>query len=126
MLAHNIGMEADRVPAANPDVDARIAHLEAQHTVDQSIIADLEAVGIVDRAVIATLEADGVIDRGKIANLDIALASCRRIGAALGIIMATRRLTEEQAFQALRAVSQSSNRKLRCVAEDVLLTGTMS
>ncbi len=121
---HNARMEADGIPATPPDTDSRIAHLEAQHTVDQGTIADLEAVGIVDRALIATLEADGVIDRNKIANLDLALASCRRIGAALGIVMATQKLTEEQAFEVLRAVSQSTNRKLHSVAEDVLHTGT--
>jgi hypothetical protein len=58
-------------------------------------------------------------------HLNRALISGRRIGAAIGILMASRRLTEQQAFEALRAASQRGNRKLRDVAEDVLLTGEL-
>jgi hypothetical protein len=58
-------------------------------------------------------------------HLDRALMSGRRIGAAIGILMASRRLTEQQAFDALRVASQRGNRKLRDVAEDVLLTGEL-
>jgi hypothetical protein len=58
-------------------------------------------------------------------HLDRALVSGRRIGAAIGILMASRRLTEQQAFDALRVASQRGNRKLRDVAEDVLLTGEL-
>lgn len=119
-------MEADELAGESPEVDSRLADLEAQHTIDQGTIAELQAVGIVDRAVIVHLEADGAIDRDKIANLDIALASCRRIGAAIGILMATEKLTEDRAFGLLRAASQSRNRKLRDVADDVLLTGTIA
>lgn len=58
-------------------------------------------------------------------HLNVALVSGRRIGAAIGILMASRRLTEQQAFEALRVSSQRGNRKLRDVAEDVLLTGEL-
>jgi AmiR/NasT family two-component response regulator len=60
----------------------------------------------------------------KIAHLEAALASNRRIGMALGIIMATHRVTEEQAFERLAAQSRREQRKLRDVAETVVLTGT--
>lgn len=58
-------------------------------------------------------------------HLEQALASSRRIGAAMGVLMASLRLTEDQAFDALRTVSQHSHRKLRDVAEEVLLTGQL-
>jgi hypothetical protein len=58
-------------------------------------------------------------------HLEQALTSSRRIGAAMGVLMASLRLTEDQAFDALRTVSQHSHRKLRDVAEDVLLTGEL-
>jgi len=58
-------------------------------------------------------------------HLERALASSRQIGAAMGILMATRRLTEQQAFDELRTASQHSHRKLRDVAEEVLLTGAL-
>ena len=58
-------------------------------------------------------------------NLEIALQTSRRIGAAIGILMHRHRLTNEQAFDALRAVSQQSNHKLYEIAEQVLLTGEL-
>ncbi|MCW2523015.1 MAG: response regulator receiver and domain protein [Frankiales bacterium] len=58
-------------------------------------------------------------------NLQVALASNRRIGISIGILMSSYRCTEEQAFDMLRAVSQSHHHKLREVAEDVILTGAL-
>lgn len=63
--------------------------------------------------------------RATIENLHAALNSCRRIGIAIGILMATRKLTEDDAFDLLRAASQNQNRKLREIADDVVLTGTL-
>lgn len=132
-------MNADRPDRTVAEADSRIADLETQHTADQGTIhslevaevahqetiAGLESVGVIDREVIAQLELDGIIDQTKIANLEVALASCRRIGAAMGVVMATRKVTEEQAFTMLRQASQDTHRKLRDVADDVLLTGTI-
>jgi GAF domain-containing protein len=61
----------------------------------------------------------------KAANLEQALASNRRIGIALGIVMAGSRCTADQAFDQLRAASQSSHLKLREVAEEVVFTGVL-
>jgi len=61
--------------------------------------------------------------RERTANLEIALASNRQIGVAIGILMHQHRITETAAFELLRVTSQDLNRKLRDVAEDVTLTG---
>jgi AmiR/NasT family two-component response regulator len=58
-----------------------------------------------------------------VANLRTALASNRQIGAAIGVIMATEKLTHEQAFERLHEASQRTHRKLRDLAEDILYTG---
>jgi DNA-binding response OmpR family regulator len=58
-------------------------------------------------------------------NLQRALSSNRLIGTALGIVMATRKVTADQAFALLREESQTSNRKLREVADDVVFTGAL-
>ena len=63
--------------------------------------------------------------RDKISNLETALKSSRRIGMAMGILMAQFRIRQEQAFDMLRDASQTQNRKLRDLAEDVILTGTL-
>lgn len=59
------------------------------------------------------------------ANLEAALATNRRIGMAIGILMATRKVAEDAAFEALRDASMRRNQKLRDVAEDVIHTGTL-
>jgi AmiR/NasT family two-component response regulator len=60
----------------------------------------------------------------KIAHLEAALASNRRIGMAIGIIMAAEKVTEEQAFERLAAQSKREQRKMRDIAETVILTGS--
>jgi GAF domain-containing protein len=61
----------------------------------------------------------------KVDNLEIALESSRQIGAAMGVLMARKLMTEEQAFQQLRDASQHLHRKLRDVARDVLESGEL-
>jgi AmiR/NasT family two-component response regulator len=39
--------------------------------------------------------------------------------------MATERLTNEQAFERMRAVSQRSHRKLSDIADDIVYTGRL-
>ena len=45
--------------------------------------------------------------------------------AAIGVIMANRRVDEREALDVLRRASSTSNRKLRLIAEDVVLTGAV-
>jgi GAF domain-containing protein len=61
----------------------------------------------------------------KAENLQLALGSNRRIGMAIGILMGAYVCTEEHAFDLLRAASQRQHHKLRDVAEEVILTGTL-
>jgi len=58
-------------------------------------------------------------------NLQGALGSNREIGTALGILMATHRISLPEAFDLLRTASQHSHRKLRNVAEEVVFTGAL-
>jgi transcriptional regulator with GAF, ATPase, and Fis domain len=64
-------------------------------------------------------------EREKSRNLGEALDSNRDIGVAVGILMASRGLTREQAFDVLRTTSQWLNKKLRDVAEEVTYTGRL-
>lgn len=58
-------------------------------------------------------------------NLEHALETSRTIAAAVGIVMANRRVTYDVAYEALRTVSQRTHRKVRDVADDVLATGEL-
>jgi hypothetical protein len=58
-------------------------------------------------------------------HLARALETNREIGVAMGIMMASGKLTARQAFDQLSAASQNLNRKLRDIAADVALTGEL-
>lgn len=104
--------------SAPTDGEARAADMKQR-------INDLEARHAIDQAEIAYVEAEEAAERDKIAHLEAALISSRRIGAAIGILMARRQATYDQAFELLRVASQHGHRKLRDVAEDVIFTGDM-
>ncbi|MGB8380938.1 MAG: ATP-binding protein [Dermatophilaceae bacterium] len=63
--------------------------------------------------------------RRQVEHLRRALASNRAIGTAIGVLMASERITSEQAFARLRRKSNASNVKLAAVAERVALTGSL-
>ncbi len=63
--------------------------------------------------------------RTRAANLEVALASNREIGAAIGILMGLSRLTREQAFEQLRRASMARNVKLHALAAQVVETGSL-
>jgi AmiR/NasT family two-component response regulator len=54
-----------------------------------------------------------------------ALATRDVIGQAKGVLMATRHIDAEAAFDLLRTTSQGRNEKLRAVAEHVVSTGIL-
>jgi AmiR/NasT family two-component response regulator len=61
----------------------------------------------------------------QLGHLRTALATNRRIGIAIGLLMALRKIGEEEAFELLRRASSHRNTELRLVAEDVIRTGTL-
>lgn len=58
-----------------------------------------------------------------VGNLTAALETSRQIGTAVGIVMASHRVTGDEAFALLRRASMDLNRKLHDVAQEVELTG---
>ncbi len=72
------------------------------------------------RARILQLDAELQIAQRNIADLTTALESNRDIGAAIGIVMVTRGIESQAAFDLLRRASQSRHTKLRDVARDVV------
>jgi hypothetical protein len=59
------------------------------------------------------------------ANPESAVASDRRIGIAVGILMCRHQLTADHAFAMLKTHSQRCNVKVRELAESVICTGTL-
>jgi hypothetical protein len=62
----------------------------------------------------------------QVVNLEIALGSNRDIGTAIGILMNSQLVTQDEAFTLLRLASQHSHRKLREIANDVIFTGALA
>jgi hypothetical protein len=98
----------DRADQANDRVD------RLEHRVD------------IHEELIAELQQEGLVSRKHAHNLEQALRSARLIGSAVGIVMANRKLSEEDAFRTLGKASQNTNVKLRLVAEEVVRTGDVS
>jgi len=73
----------------------------------------------------AHLEVEAAAADKKIENLEVARVTHRRIGMAIGLIMAQLHVTEEQAFEILRQHSMHSNRKIAALAEDVIDAGRL-
>ena len=84
---------------------------------------DVEAATLA--ASIFSLVLTAINQRDQVRNLDIALTTSRSIGAAIGILMHRHRWTYDQAFDAMRHVSQHTHRRLRDIASDVLLVGDL-
>jgi GAF domain-containing protein len=84
-------------------------------------VVDLGAVF----AAYASLALENASLSDKARNLEIAVRSHRRIGVAVGILMARNNLTESQAFDLLRVTSQNRTIKLAAVAQDVVQSGTI-
>ena len=76
-------------------------------------------------AEVARLEDNLALADQQLGHLRSALATNRRIGIAIGILMAQCKIGEAEAFELLRRVSSHRNVKLRLVAEDVIRTGTL-
>lgn len=111
MLAYRLFLQADTLGALNlysTEVDAfpergrRLGEIFAAH---------------------AAVALEAAREHDHIARLQEALASNRRIGAAIGILMCRHTVTEAEAFDLLRRASQNTNRKLHELADEVVLTG---
>ena len=122
---HELAVRIDSAVDDEPSYRAAIVHVWRAYVpteLDAAIaqmIAD-RAVGVLRQERLAD---EATRARESAANLKLALHSNRRIGAAIGVLMATHKLTDSAAFDLLRTASQNSNRKLVEVAEDVVATG---
>jgi DNA-binding response OmpR family regulator len=58
-------------------------------------------------------------------NLQIAVATNRQIGTAVGILMAEHKINSDEAFELLTTASHTLRRKLRDIAAEVTTTGEL-
>lgn len=109
-------------------IDALIAQGERNHEGIADLerrADDLEAEVRIDREMITDLQAEGLLAAEHAAHMEQALKSSRTIGAAIGLLMGSRNLDEDQAFAVLKQVSQASNRKLRELAAELVQNASL-
>lgn len=104
-------------------VESRSDAEQASTDDDRRRLSAVEARLDVHDELIAELQGEGLISSKHAAQLKEALQTARTIGAAIGVLMTLHRVSEVEAFALLRKASMDGNRKLRLVAEDVVLTG---
>ena len=89
------------------------------------VVADLIEELARCRSEATRLGAELTAERRLCDELKVAVDTNRRIGAAIGILMTRHGITEEQSFELLKGASQTSQRKLRDVAVDVVDKGML-
>lgn len=104
--------------------DERIVGLNLYATSTAAFDEDSETVGTLV-ATHGALVITAATAREQTAQLEQALVNSRRIGMAMGVLMATHKIAQDQAFTLLRIVSQNTNRKIADIATDVLDTGIL-
>lgn len=97
-------------------IDALIGQIDSLHRRMDAT----EAQAMIDRDMIAELQRDGLLRQQHVAQMEEALRSSRTVGAAIGLIMGTRHVSDAEAFEILKAASQNSNRKLRDLAAELV------
>jgi ANTAR domain-containing protein/GAF domain-containing protein len=125
-LATELGWSSMLSYRLNPEVTSQDVLAGLNIYADRTHAFDLVAVEV--GLLLATHGAMAVAAQSNLQraeNLEKALRTSREIGTAVGVLMATHKLTREQAFDLLRIASQNSNRKLADIAVEVVDTGTV-
>ncbi|MDR7252162.1 chromosome segregation ATPase [Nocardioides sp. BE266] len=117
--------DIDALIARADDSDVRADEAADRVSANRADIDELQAHVAIDRELIAELQADGVVGREHTAQLEKALSTSRTIGAAVGVLMASRKVSQDEALQLLREASSRANTPMRELAE-VIVAGPQS
>ena len=77
----------------------------------------------VDRDILATLQIDEELARNHADQLEQALRTSRIIGAAVGMVMASRQLDQDDALAVLKDASSRTNVKLSVLCAEMVQNG---
>jgi hypothetical protein len=111
---------AGRIAANAADIDA------LEKRADESDLRqdESEAQAALDRDILTTLQIDEELTRQHVRQLEQALRTSRVIGAAIGMVMNSRRVTQDEALEVLKEASSRSNVKLRTLCAEMLRKGS--
>jgi uncharacterized coiled-coil protein SlyX len=117
---------ADAIETRAGEADRRADVSEDRSVDDRRRIAELEARLDVNEKIMAELQTDELIDHDHAVHLQEALRTSRMIGAAIGIVMSAKGVSEVEAFAIISRASQNTNHKVRLLAEEVVSSGDTS
>jgi chromosome segregation ATPase len=103
--------------------DARAEASEARSAGDQVRLTNLEARLTINDRILSELLMEGLINHEQADHLQDALRTSRRIGAAIGLVMAADKVSEQEAFAILSRRSQDTNVKVRVLADEIVTSG---
>jgi len=110
-------VRADKADVRADKAEARADRADLRADLGDLRVDKIAAAEFIDRELIAELQTEGELTREHLRELEQALRSSRVIGAAIGMLMATRNLDEDQAFAVLAKASHDADQRLRDVAE---------
>jgi AmiR/NasT family two-component response regulator len=119
LVGHNTE-QIDVLTAGAHASDERAVAAQQRADAAQLRVDRMEARSVIDRAMIARLEAEGAVSRDHIAQLEAAIGASRRIGAALGILMVSRRISEDEALTVLRGASERTRMSVEHLAATIV------
>jgi len=108
MLAVPLVDEGQRAGALNVFAD-RTNAFDDEAVENAAILASFASVALT-----------GARHAARAEQLEVGMATNREIGAAVGILMATHKISQDQAFELLSNASQRLNRKLRDIASGIV------
>lgn len=111
---------AGRVAANAADIDA------LEKRADESDLRqdESEAQASLDRDILATLQIDEELTRKHVDQLEQALRTSRVIGSAIGMVMNSRQVSQDEALTVLKQASSRSNVKLSVLCAEMLQKGS--
>jgi hypothetical protein len=98
--------------------------LNMYSTVPEAFDEQAETIGTV-LATYGALTVAAATAQERVGHLEVALATNREIGVAMGVLMTQHKITRDQAFDLLRIASQHGHRKLAEIAATVADTGVL-
>jgi hypothetical protein len=109
-----------RMALGGTDRAALVLYASRPHAFDEGDVTTSSLL-----APFAALAAESYLRAHDVDNLRAALGTSRQIGTAVGILMARRRVSSEEAFALVRKASMDLNRKVHDIAVEVVTTGDL-
>ena len=107
---------ASRIAANTADIGA----LEKRANESDLRQDESEAQAALDRDILATLQIDEELTRKHVEQLQVALQTSRVIGAAIGMVMSSRGIGQDEALAVLKEASSRGNVKLSVLCANMV------